>query len=127
MAMAPTHRQIIVYNFGAAIFFLLIIATVFFFERATSHPPIYIGQWTFEDSRRLVESFTDLGELKRYTLLQVELRDTEREVTKSLFGRLRDTTLWLCAISSGLFLIGAGLTYFSLRRGGSNLNVRSNL
>ena len=126
--MVPTHRQVIVYNVGAAFLFLFIVATALYFEYfLNSHPPLYVAQWTATDSAKFIESFTNLDQLKRYTSLQMELRDTERQIVQSLLAQIRSIIIWLSSIASGLFALGAWLAYVSLRAPKtSSSDVRSN-
>jgi len=123
--MTLTPRTVVLYNVGAALVFVLLIAATLIFQHAASPPPIYVAQRSAADSARTIDSFKDIDELRKYTKLQVELRDTHSQVVDSLLVRIRTTTLWLCSIAAGLFALGAWLAYVSSRPGGPG-DVRSN-
>jgi hypothetical protein len=122
--MTLTPRTIVLFNVGAALFFVLLIAATLIFQQAASQPPLYLSQGA-ADSTRTIDSYKDIDELRRYAKLQVELRDTHSQVVDALLVRIRTTTLWLCAIAAGLFALGAWMAYVSSRSGGTG-GVRSN-
>ena len=113
--MALTHRTVVLYNLCATLVFLLLVVATLVFQYVGSQSQIYVGRSAGTDSSRTIDSFQNLDELKRYAKLQVELRDTHSQVVDALLVRIRTTTLWLCSIAAGLFLLGGWLTYASLR------------
>ena len=123
--MTLTPRTVVLFNVGAALFFVLLIAATLIFQQAASQPPLYVGQRTTADSARTIDSFKDIDELRRYAKLQVELRDTHSQVVDALLVRIRTTTLWLCTIAAALFALGAWMAYVSGRSGGTG-GARSN-